>query len=164
MNENRDDRYDPINLAHKATMECRYPKHEENEKNHDIQPLKISIGLITEEEKILMDNNWNEIVNTYINEFEENKQMAMAQYIMGKQQEEIERLRKEINYLKQEKRKLKQEQRKLKQEKGKLKAEIHNLKEQIENFIPRRRVRRVYKMLKKILEQDGITNDLDLDE
>ena len=150
MNENRDDRYDPINLAHKE--------------NEGVQKLKIRVGLLTEEEKILMDNNWNEIVNTYINEFEENKQMAMAQYIMGKQQEEIERLRKEINYLKQEKGKLKQEKGKLKQEKGKLKAEIHNLKEQIENFIPRRRVRRVYKMLKKILEQDGITNDLDLDE
>ena len=36
----------------------------------------------------------------------------------------------------------------------KLQAENHNLKEQLENFIPRRRVRRVYKMLGNILEAD----------
>lgn len=36
----------------------------------------------------------------------------------------------------------------------KLRAENHDLKEQIQNYIPRRRVRRVYKQLKKILEQD----------
>lgn len=41
-----------------------------------------------------------------------------------------------------------------------LKQENHNLKEQLENFIPRRRVRRVYKMLGKILKQDGIVDDL----
>lgn len=38
----------------------------------------------------------------------------------------------------------------------KLRAENHDLKEQIQNYIPRRRVRRVYKQLKKILEQDLI--------
>ena len=32
----------------------------------------------------------------------------------------------------------------------KLRAENHDLKEQIQNYIPRRRVRRVYKQLKKI--------------
>ena len=31
----------------------------------------------------------------------------------------------------------------------KLRAENHDLKEQIQNYIPRRRVRRVYKQLKK---------------
>ena len=36
----------------------------------------------------------------------------------------------------------------------KLQAENHNLKEQLENYIPRRRVRRVYKMLGNILEAD----------
>lgn len=36
----------------------------------------------------------------------------------------------------------------------KLKEENHNLKEQLENYIPRRRVRRVYKQLQKILEYD----------
>lgn len=36
----------------------------------------------------------------------------------------------------------------------KLRNENHNLKEQLENYIPRRRVRRVYKQLQKILEFD----------
>ena len=35
-----------------------------------------------------------------------------------------------------------------------LRAENHNMKKQLENYIPRRRVRRVYKMLGKILETD----------
>ncbi|MGN1327660.1 MAG: hypothetical protein ACI4VQ_06285 [Clostridia bacterium] len=35
-----------------------------------------------------------------------------------------------------------------------------NMKEQLKYFIPRRRVRRVYKQLQKILEQDGIVGDL----
>lgn len=39
-------------------------------------------------------------------------------------------------------------------EMSKLKNENHNLKEQLQNFIPRRRVRRVYKMLGKILRTD----------
>lgn len=44
---------------------------------------------------------------------------------------------------------------------GRLKNENDSLKEQLENFIPRRRVRRIFKMTKKILEQDGITGDLE---
>lgn len=36
----------------------------------------------------------------------------------------------------------------------KLKRENHDLKEQLQIYIPRRRVRRVYKMLKRILEAD----------
>lgn len=36
----------------------------------------------------------------------------------------------------------------------KLQEENHNLKEQLENYIPRRRVRRIYKMLGNILEAD----------
>jgi hypothetical protein len=35
-----------------------------------------------------------------------------------------------------------------------LEEENHNLKEQLENYIPRRRVRRIYKMLGDILEAD----------
>lgn len=35
-----------------------------------------------------------------------------------------------------------------------LEIENHDLKEQLKNYIPRRRVRRVFKQLKKILEQD----------
>lgn len=43
-----------------------------------------------------------------------------------------------------------------------LRKENHNLKEQLQYFIPRRRVRRVYKMLGKILAQDGIIDDLEV--
>lgn len=49
-------------------------------------------------------------------------------------------------------------------ENGRLKSDNHILKEKLENFIPRRRVRRVYKQLYKILTQDGITNDLETEE
>lgn len=44
----------------------------------------------------------------------------------------------------------------IEEELKKLRAENHDLKEQMQNYIPRRRVRRVYKQLKKILEQDLI--------
>lgn len=47
---------------------------------------------------------------------------------------------------------------KLEDENRKLKSEVNDLKEQLQNYIPRRRVRRVYKQLRKILEQD-IEND-----
>ena len=43
---------------------------------------------------------------------------------------------------------------KLEDENRKLKSEVNNLKEQLQSYIPRRRVRRVYKQLRKILEQD----------
>lgn len=56
------------------------------------------------------------------------------------------------------------EVRKLRQENGQLKCEVDSLREQIQYFIPRRRVRRVYKQIKKILEQDGITDDLDVED
>ena len=39
-----------------------------------------------------------------------------------------------------------------------LRAENHNMKEQLQNFIPRRRVRRVYKMLGNILDFGKSTN------
>ena len=47
---------------------------------------------------------------------------------------------------------------KLEDENRKLKSEVNDLKEQLQSYIPRRRVRRVYKQLRKILEQD-IEND-----
>lgn len=47
---------------------------------------------------------------------------------------------------------------KLEEENRKLKSEVNDLKEQLQSYIPRRRVRRVYKQLRKILEQD-IEND-----
>ena len=50
------------------------------------------------------------------------------------------------------------------EENGRLKSDNHILKEKLENFIPRRRVRRVYKQLYKILTQDGITDDLKTEE
>lgn len=50
------------------------------------------------------------------------------------------------------------------EENGKLKSENNIFKERLENFIPRRRVRRVYKQLHKILTQDGITDDLETEE
>ena len=40
-----------------------------------------------------------------------------------------------------------------------LRAENHDMKEQLENFIPRRRVRRVYKMLGKILDFNRDTTE-----
>lgn len=40
-----------------------------------------------------------------------------------------------------------------------LRAENHNMKEQLENFIPRRRVRRVYKMLGNILDFNKNTDE-----
>lgn len=46
-----------------------------------------------------------------------------------------------------------------------LKQEVHNLKEQLESSIPRRRVRRVFKEFKKMLEQDINTDtkkDIDI--
>ena len=42
----------------------------------------------------------------------------------------------------------------MKEELKQLRIENHNMKEQLENFIPRRRVRRIYKMLGNILEAD----------
>lgn len=42
-----------------------------------------------------------------------------------------------------------------KKEYEKLKLENHDLKEQLKYFIPRRRVRRIYKLIKDILEKDG---------
>lgn len=42
----------------------------------------------------------------------------------------------------------------MEEELKKLKAENTNMKEQLQNYIPRRRVRRIYKMLGNILEAD----------
>ena len=55
-------------------------------------------------------------------------------------------------------------QKNLRQQVGELKSENSALNEKLQNYIPRRRVRRVYKQIKKILEQDGITDDLDIEE
>ena len=57
-----------------------------------------------------------------------------------------------------------EELKRLRNENIETKNEIHILKERLDNYIPRRRVRRVFKQLKKILEQDGVTDDLELDD
>lgn len=49
---------------------------------------------------------------------------------------------------------LKEEIEKLRKENQELKNEIHILNERLENYIPRRRVRRAYKVLRNILEAD----------
>jgi hypothetical protein len=47
----------------------------------------------------------------------------------------------------------------MEEELKRLRAENHNMKEQLENFIPRRRVRRVYKMLGDILDFNRNTDE-----
>ena len=42
----------------------------------------------------------------------------------------------------------------MEEELNRLRKENHNMKEQLKNYIPRRRVRRIYKMLGNILEAD----------
>ena len=66
--------------------------------------------------------------------------------------------------LRRENIKLKSELETYKEQILELKQENHTLKEKLENFIPRRRVRRIYKQVKKILEQDGIVDDLEEEE
>lgn len=76
----------------------------------------------------------------------------------------IEDLDKVLNYiseLEETNRLLLSNNAKKSEEINKLKCENHDMKEQLQFFIPRRRVRRVYKQLGKILKQDGITDDLD---
>lgn len=51
-----------------------------------------------------------------------------------------------------------------KSEYDKLVNENHDLRQKLENFIPRRRVRRIYKQVEKILKQDGIIDDLEDDD
>lgn len=45
----------------------------------------------------------------------------------------------------------------MEEENKKLKAQNHDLLEQLENYIPRRRIRRVYKMLGNILDENTDT-------
>lgn len=47
----------------------------------------------------------------------------------------------------------------MEEELKKLRAENNELKEKLENYIPRRKVRRVFKQFKKMLEQDIISTD-----
>ena len=58
--------------------------------------------IISAEEKLTLDNNWEDIVRRYTEEIVAAKEQAISQYIMKKQQDEIDKLRKEIADLKEE--------------------------------------------------------------
>lgn len=75
-----------------------------------------------------------------------------------------ETLQNKIEKLQQEILRLNLLNHKLKDTNMKLVNENHNLRQKLNNFIPRRRVRRIYKQVGKILSQDGITDDLEGDE
>lgn len=76
-----------------------------------------------------------------------------------KNEQDIEQLNKQLTILLEQNGRLLDKNHKLKQENGKLKSENAALKEQLQYFIPRRRVRRVYKLLKIILEGDKNIDD-----
>ena len=56
----------------------------------DDRVIKISMPLLTKEEMTKIDNNFNEIVNEIKNQFIKEKDLAIAQYIIDKQQKELE--------------------------------------------------------------------------
>ena len=56
----------------------------------DNRAIKISMPLLTEEEILKIDNNFNEIVDKIKNQFIKEKDLAIAQYIINKQQKELE--------------------------------------------------------------------------
>lgn len=56
----------------------------------DNRAIKISMPLLTEEEMLKIDNNFNEIVDKIKNQFIKEKDLAIAQYIINKQQKELE--------------------------------------------------------------------------
>ena len=56
----------------------------------DNRAIKISMPLLTEEEMLKIDNNFNEIVDKIKNQFIKEKDLAIAQYIINKQQNKLE--------------------------------------------------------------------------
>lgn len=60
------------------------------ELKEDDRAIKISMPLLTEKEMLEIDNNFNEIVNKIKNQFIKEKDLAIAQYIINKQQKELE--------------------------------------------------------------------------
>ena len=56
----------------------------------DNRAIKISMPLLTEEEMLKIDNNFNEIVDKIKNQFIKEKDLAIAQYIINKQQKKLE--------------------------------------------------------------------------
>lgn len=53
--------------------------------------LKISVPLITDEEIRRIDNNFNSIVDEFTKQFIHDKELAIAQHIIQKQQKELEK-------------------------------------------------------------------------
>ncbi len=56
----------------------------------DNRAIKISMPLLTEEEMLKIDNNFNEIVDKIKNQFIKEKDLVIAQYIINKQQNKLE--------------------------------------------------------------------------
>lgn len=52
--------------------------------------IEISMPLLTEKEMLNIDDNFNEIVNKIKNQYIKEKDLAIAQYIIDKQQKELE--------------------------------------------------------------------------
>lgn len=52
--------------------------------------ISISMPLLTEKEMLEIDNNFNEIVNEVSKQYIKEKDLAIAQYIINKQQKELE--------------------------------------------------------------------------
>ena len=65
--------------------------------NDEDNAIKASIPLISEEELRIIDNNFDDIVNQFIKQFIKNKDIAIAQHIIQRQQAEIEKRNKIIN-------------------------------------------------------------------
>ena len=65
--------------------------------NDEDNAIKASIPLISEEELRIIDNNFGDIVNQFIKQFIKNKDIAIAQHIIQRQQAEIEKRNKIIN-------------------------------------------------------------------
>ena len=59
--------------------------------------IKISMPLLTEREMLEIDNNFNEIVNEVHKQYIKEKDLAIAQYIIDKQQKELEQKESTLN-------------------------------------------------------------------
>lgn len=97
---------DRVDIIDKINEIIRYLNNKEyNEKNEkerwlylmnkeeieeDNRAIKISMPLLTEEEMLKIDNNFNEIVDKIKNQFIKEKDLAIAQYIINKQQNKLE--------------------------------------------------------------------------
>ena len=71
----------------------------------DNRAIKISMPLLTEEEMLKIDNNFNEIVDKIKNQFIKEKDLVIAQYIINKQQNKLEQKETILNKVTEECRK-----------------------------------------------------------